>query len=131
MMKQKLDTVTVWFYANKFSLNLSKRITFYCALIKKSHICNKPIGHLIGISIPRVTSVKFFSTHLDQCLAWSNHYYTHLSQVIKKVGIMARITHQSPSLSLYYSLRFLILQSRLLIYPLLRLHSLILHSTHD
>jgi len=106
-MNQELAKVTDWFYANKLSLNLNKTsYILFCSHRKKvPSIINQLV--INGTPIPRVTSVKFLGTYLDQYLTWNEHIKLVSQKVAKNIGIMARIAYLLPNqtrLNLYYSL---------------------------
>src|ERR1700733_13444498 len=107
MFNQELSGVSDWFYANKLSLNLSKtNYILFCSHRKKVPSTeNKLI--INEITIPRVSSVKFLGTILDQSLTWNEHIKTISQKVAKNIGIMSRVAHLLPKqtrLNLYYSL---------------------------
>jgi hypothetical protein len=107
LMNQELTGVTDWFYANKLSLNLTKtNYILFCSHRKKLPP-NESQLVINDIPIPRVASVKFLGTYLDQSLTWNEHIKVISQKIAKNIGVIARIAYLLPiqtRLNLYYSL---------------------------
>ena len=108
-VNQELSNLSVWFKANKLSLNIDK--TNY--MIFKNRHSNRIYDDLNicidGRKISRVSHTKFLGVLLDESLTWSNHTSNIVNILSKYCGILYRLREVLPSktlFSLYNTLLF-------------------------
>jgi hypothetical protein len=108
-VNRELDNLSVWFKANKLSLNIDK--TNY--IILKNRYSNRVYNDLNilidGVQISRVSHTKFLGVVLDESLTWSNHTINVVNILSKYCGILYRVREILPSetlFSLYNTLVF-------------------------
>ena len=108
-VNRELDNMSLWFKANKLSLNIDK--TNY--IIFKNRHSNRVYNDLNicidGIEISRVSYTKFLGVLLDDSLTWSKHTSNVVNILSKYCGIMYRLKDILPSntlFSLYNTLMF-------------------------
>ena len=109
IVNHELDNLSVWFKANKLSLNIRK--TNY--IIFKNRHSNRVYDdvdiRIDGINISRVSHTKFLGVIFDESLTWSYHTSNVVNIVSKYCGILYRLKHVLPSntlFSLYNTLVF-------------------------
>ena len=109
IVNHELDNLSVWFKANKLSLNIRK--TNY--IIFKNRHSNRVYNDIDicidGINIFRVSRTKFLRVIFDESLTWSNHISNVVNIVSKYSGILYRLKRVLPSdtlFSLYNTLVF-------------------------
>ncbi len=100
----ELSKLSIWFKANKLSLNINK--TNYIIFGHKG----KNIGiniQIDGQKIERVTSTKFLGLQIDENLNWKEHVRLISNKISRGLGIIYRLRRSIPSYvlpKLYYSL---------------------------
>ena len=102
----ELEKLSVWFRANKLSLNVKK--TNYI-LFGLKHM---PAGVTYNVSIDgqaveRVEYTKFLGVFIDEKLNWKKHIEHIASKISKGIGAMGRVRNIVPNkalLMLYYAL---------------------------
>ena len=83
----ELTKLSVWFKANKLSLNISK--TNYMLFSNRKYIKSDAIDLKIDKSIiNRVSECKFLGTIIDENLTWKPHINLITNKILKNVGIM-------------------------------------------
>ena len=86
----ELEKLSVWFKANKLSLNISK--TNYMLFSNRKNLMNEAIDLKIDESIiNRVRECKFLGTVIDENLTWKPHINLIRSKISKNIGIMFKV----------------------------------------
>ena len=86
----ELTKLSVWFKANKLSLNISK--TNYMLFSNRKYIKSDAIDLKIDESIiNRVSECKFLGTIIDENLTWKPHINLITNKISKNVGIMFKV----------------------------------------
>ena len=104
----ELDKISLWFKANKLSLNEGKtKYTFFHKTRQKDNIPLKmPLLAINGKNIERTTSIKFLGVLLDEHLSWKNHISVVENKISKNIGILYRaknIVSKDGLKTLYFS----------------------------
>ena len=101
IVNQELSNLSVWFKANKLSLNIDK--TNY--MIFKYRHSNRMYDDLNicidGRKISKVSHTKFLGVLLDESLTWSNHTSNIVNILSKYCGILYRLREVLPSKALF------------------------------
>jgi hypothetical protein len=101
----ELDKVSVWFKANKLSLNLKK--THFILFGHKSTGTLPLLIKIDGINIEQVYCTKFLGVHIDSKLTWQIHSTEMAKKVARGIGVLYKIRAFVPQdvlISVYYSL---------------------------
>ena len=105
-MNEELDKFSIWFKANKLSLNDKK--TKFTLFHKASHSDNIPLKlpnlFINDKKLKQATSLKFLGVIIDETLSWKVHINTLESKLASTIGL------------LYKTRAFLNLKSRRLLY---------------
>ena len=86
-----LANVQDWFHANKLTLNVDK--TVYMKFHGKNRQATNLDLKLNGVTIPRVTSMKFLGTWIDDTLTWKIHISNTITKLNTKLGLLYRSKH--------------------------------------
>ena len=107
LLNDELQNVSIWFKANKLSLNI-KKTNFMIFQSKPSNFADLDII-IDGSIIKQVDTVKFLGLFVDSRLSWKPHI-DHLStKIAKTIGILHKIKYFVPLTilqTLYFSLIF-------------------------
>ena len=98
-VNSELDKLSIWFKANKLSLNIKK--TNYI-LFGTKHL-SAAVFHNVSIDgqlLERVEYTKFLGVYIDEKLTWKKHIEHVASKISKGLGAMGRIRNIVPSKSL-------------------------------
>ena len=98
-INKELIEVSAWFIANKLSVNTDKT-KFMLFHPKRRH---PPLHINITIEdkqIEEVASIKFLGVKLQENLSWKCHIDTIANKIVKVVGILNRLKHQLPEVTL-------------------------------
>ena len=102
----ELTKLSVWFKANKLSLNISR--TNYMLFLNRKYIKSDAIDLKIDESIiNRVSECKFLGTIIDENLTWKPHINLITNKISTNVGIMFKVGQFLSKVTiktLYYSL---------------------------
>ena len=104
-LNSDLEVVSLWFQANKLTLNTSK--SNYCVFYYKKNITFNFTVKIGNIVLNEKSYVKYLGVIIDNKLAWNHHVNHVLSKVSKYVGIFFKLSHYVPRnilLLLYNSL---------------------------
>ena len=86
----ELTKLSLWFKANKLSLNISK--TTYMLFSNRKNIMNDTINLMIDENvIDIVRECKFLGTVIDENLTWKPHISVITSKISKNIGIMFKV----------------------------------------
>ena len=102
----EMDKLSIWFKANKLSLNLKKTKFMVFKPRQKRSICNIQIS-IDNQNIFEVKETNFLRVILDLSLNWKSEISHVVSKVSKSIGIISRCSFFLPKsflLMLYYSL---------------------------
>jgi len=102
VLNDELKLLSVWFKANKLSLNTEK--TSYIIFNKNVSSCANSTHFSLLIdsaSIKRVDYCKFLGVYLDQNLNWKKHIQEITSKITKTIGIISKLKHKLPTRILY------------------------------
>lgn len=92
----ELEKLSVWFKANKLSLNIGK--THYILFRNKGKKMNNNLTIKIdGTKIDQVCTTKFLGLYIDEGLTWANHISYISSKISKNIGIIHRLSRIVPS----------------------------------
>lgn len=123
VINNELQAFSLWFKANKLSLNI-KKTNFLLFNSGKSCMGNKDVEVFIdNNSISLSSSVKFLGILIDDKLCWKPHISTISSKIARNTGILSKLRNildKKTTLMLYYSL----------IYPYINYCNVIWASTH-
>ena len=103
IVNHELDNLSVWFKANKLSLNINK--TNY--IMFKNRHSNRMYNNddlnicIDGVKLSRVSHTKFLGVLLDESLTWSNHTSNVTNILSKYCGILYRLRDILPSKTLF------------------------------
>ena len=106
MLNSEIDKLSIWFKANKPSLNLKKTKFMVFKPRQKRSICNIQIS-IDNQNIVKVKETNFLGVILDENLNWKSEILHVASKVGKSIGIISRCSFFLPKSSLrmlYYSL---------------------------
>ena len=101
-----MDKLSIWFKANKPSLNLKKTKFMVFKPRQKRSICNIQIS-VGNQNIVKVKEANFLGVILDENLNWKSEISHVANKVAKSIGIISRCSFFLPKSSLrmlYYSL---------------------------
>ena len=101
-----MDKLSIWFQANKLSLNLKKTKFMVFKPRQKRSICNIQIS-IDNQNIVKVKETNFLGVILDENLNWKSEILHVANKVGKSIGIISRCSFFLPKSSLrmlYYSL---------------------------
>ena len=89
-MNVEPQKMSIWFKANKLSLNLTKtKWTLFHSEKKKRLIANDlPILYIDNFEIVRESVTKFLGIFIDKNLTWKYHIERVCDKVSKSIGIM-------------------------------------------
>ena len=107
MLHSEMDKLSIWFEANKFSVNLKKTKFMVFKPRQKLSICNIKISILDNQNIVKVKETNFLGVILDENLNWKSEISHAANKVAKSIGIISRCSFFLPKTSLrmlYYSL---------------------------
>ena len=108
-VNSELSKVSVWFRANKLSLNLSKtKYSLYHPANKKAFIANDTLPALMidGDIIQREHQTKFLGILIDENLSWKPHISLIGHKISKNIGALYRarcILSKQQMKQLYFS----------------------------
>jgi hypothetical protein len=107
-VNKELEKVTVWFKANKLSLNVNKTKWSLFHPVSKKRFLPKflPDLSINGIEVKRDVVTKFLGVYIDENISWKYHINTICTKVSKSIGILykARIFLNKRNLNqLYFS----------------------------
>ncbi len=107
-LNTELCQVSLWFKANKLSINHAKTNVIFFSKSPHSVDINLPPVIIDDIAITRVSSTKFLGVIIDQKLPWSEHISSVNKVVCRNSGVISKIRHFLPasSLVLYNTLIF-------------------------
>ena len=95
ILNGELEHLSVWFKANKLSLNTAK--TNYILFRNKGKSLSNLMIRINGTLISQVNQTKFLGLYIDEALTWDNHI-THISSKISKsIGIIRKLSHILPN----------------------------------
>ena len=106
MINLELDKLSIWFKANKLSLNLKKTKFMVFKPIQKRSIYNIQMS-IDNQNIVEVKEKNFLGVIVDENLNWKSEISHAASKVAKSIGIISRCSFFLPKSSLrmlYYSL---------------------------
>ena len=106
MLNLKMDILSIWFKANRLSLNIKKNKLMVFKPRQKRSICNIQIS-IDNQNIVKVKETNFLGVILDENLNWKSEISHVASKVVKSIGIISRCSFFLPKTSLrmlYYSL---------------------------
>jgi hypothetical protein len=89
-VNRELEKLTVWFQANKLSLNVNKtKWSLFHSASKKRFLPEFLPGLSInGIEIKRDIITKFLGVYIDENISWKYHIDTICTKVSKSIGIL-------------------------------------------
>ena len=94
-----LALITVWFRANKISLNTSKtKIVLFRS--KRKTITKKLNFRISGQNIPISKSVKYLGVMLNENLSWDSHMTYILPKLNRGLGLLSKIRYYVPKVLL-------------------------------
>jgi hypothetical protein len=95
ILNGELEHLSMWFKANKLSLNIAK--TNYFLFRNKGKPLSSLTIRINGTLISQVNQKKFLGFYIDEALTWTNHI-THISSKISKsIGIIKKLSHILPN----------------------------------
>ena len=103
-VNNELLKLSIWFCANRLSLNIKKTNYIVFGNKKLPHDINL---HINSISIVRVEFTKFLGVYIDAKVTWKNHIEIIASKIAKGLGILNKVKLVLPQnvlLMLYNSL---------------------------
>ena len=106
MLNLEMDKLSIWFKANKLSLNLKKTKFMVFKPRQKRSICNIQIS-IDNQNIVKVKETNFLGVILDENLNWKSEISHVANKVAKSISIISRCSFFLPKSSLrmlYYSL---------------------------
>ena len=106
MLNLEMNKLSIWFKANKLSLNLKKTKFMVFKPRQKRSICNIQIS-IDNQNIVEVKETNFLGVILDENLNWKSEISHVASKVAKSIGIISRCSFFLPKSSLrmlYFSL---------------------------
>ena len=91
-MNKELKSVSTWFKANKFSINIDKiKWTIFHPTSKKLFMLIKFSELFIdGMILKRETVNKFWGAFIDENVTWKAHINTISTKISKGIGILYR-----------------------------------------
>ena len=101
-----MDKLSIWFKANKLSLNLKKTKFMVFKPRQKRSICNIQIS-IDNQNIVKVKETNFLGIILDENLHWKSEISHVANKVAKSIGIISKCSFFLPKTSLrmfHYSL---------------------------
>ena len=104
-MNKELQNVSMWFKANKLSINVTKT----CYIIFKSKCSNAALHalYLDSIQITPVEHTKFLGVEVDSSLNWKHHILCVEKKISSVIGVLYKIRYklnQSAALLIYDAL---------------------------
>lgn len=99
-LNTELCQVSLWFKANKLSINHAKTNFIFFFKSHRSVDINLPPVIIDDIAITRVSSTKFLGVIIDQKLSWSEHISSVNKVVCRNSGVISKIRHFLPASSL-------------------------------
>ena len=107
-MNTELENISLWFKANKLSLNISKtKFALFHSSSKKRFIPKKlPDLYMDNILIQRENVTKFLGVLIDENLSWKPQISSVCTKISKSVGIIYKTRHllnKKLLTQLYYS----------------------------
>jgi len=108
-MNNELNNLSIWFQANKLSLNLTKTNSILFHSKNMKHIIGKASGQLKvnDVIIKEVNSVKFLGLQIDKHLDWTDHYknlHAKLSRANYMINSVKNFLPKQVLKTLYYSI---------------------------
>ena len=106
MLNLEMDKLSIWFKANKLSLNLKKTKFMVLKPRQQRTICNIQLI-LDNQNIVKVKETNFLGVILDENLKWKSEISHAANKVAKSMGIISRCSFFLPKTSprmLYFSL---------------------------
>lgn len=91
----ELAKLSVWFAANKLSLNI-KKTNFILFRTRNKKINFIPEIKINNVAITQVTCTKFLGVLINDTLTWSDHIRTVLNKVSKSTGVIRRVSYKLP-----------------------------------
>lgn len=107
-MNEELKNISLWFKANKLSLNVSKTkfSLFHPAAKKRLMPDQLPCLNIDNIEIQRDPVTKFLGVMIDENLSWKPHICNVSSKIAKSIGILYKtrdILNKKLLTQLYFS----------------------------
>ena len=99
MLNLEMDKLSIWFKADKLSLNLKKTKFMVFKPRQKRSICNIQIS-IDNQNIVEVKETNFLGVILDENLNWTSETSHVASKVAKSIGIISRCSFFLPKSSL-------------------------------
>ena len=98
-MNLELNNISIWFKANKLSLNLSKTkfSLFHSQYQKKKIPSILPKLKIDDSEIIRDKVTKFLGIHIDENLTWKHHIDATCSKISKSIGILYKARNFLPN----------------------------------
>ena len=100
-VNHELDKLSVWFKANKLSLNIDKSNYIMFKNRHSNRVYNDMNICIDGLKISRVSCTKFLGVLLDECLTWSKHTTNVTNTLSKYCGILYRLKDILPQKTLF------------------------------
>ena len=89
---EELSKLSLWFKANRLSLNITK--TNYMLFSNRKKILNQNMNVIIDESIiTRVKDCKFLGVIIDENLTWMKHINQVTSKISKNIGVMHKLSY--------------------------------------
>jgi len=109
VVNTELNKLSIWFSANKLSLNVKKtNFMLFGSKAKIRLFRNTSIQILLnGILLERVAVTKFLGVYVDENLSWNKHTSQIALKISKSLGVINRVKHilsYSCLSSLYYTM---------------------------
>ncbi len=91
IVNDELKNISIWFKANKLSLNIKKTNYIIFKNRHSNRVYNDSHIYIDGIELAKVSHTKFLGVIIDECLTWNDHtsYVTNI--VSKYSGILFRL----------------------------------------
>ncbi len=92
-LNSDLQNLSLWFAANRLTLNTSKcKLMVFRSNAKLAKLCDI---HLLIDNCPlnRVKSFKYLGITINQTLTWSDHIETLCTKVYQRLGVIQRVKH--------------------------------------
>ena len=87
MLHSEMNKLSIWFKANKLSLNLKKTKFMVFKPRQKRSICNFQISILDNQNIVKVKKTNFLGVILDENQTWKSEISHVANKVAKSIGI--------------------------------------------
>ena len=92
-LNKTLSEVSIWFKANKLSLNITKsKVMCFGTNPQLTKLSNITVQH-DNVILEKVSHYKYLGVTLDSRLSYSHHIGYIESKVIKRIGVLGRARH--------------------------------------